>query len=43
MGKKKGKRATGDRHTGEREQREGTTGKINRLPEVSGTAPVSPV
>lgn len=28
---------------GEREESEGTRGEISRLPEVSGTAPVSPV
>lgn len=36
-------RATKDRHRGEQEEREGTRREISRQPEVSGTAPVSPV
>lgn len=36
-------RATTDKHREEQEEREGTRREISRQPEVSGTAPVSPV
>lgn len=42
-GSERRKKATRDRHTGEWEESEGTRREISRLPEVSGTAPVSPV
>lgn len=42
-GSERRKRATKDRHTGKWVESEGTRRKISQLPEVSGTAPVSPV
>lgn len=42
-GSERRKSATGDRHIREWEESKGTRREISRLPEVSGTAPVSPV